>query len=70
VVSATAGRAIVQISPRDGGAFAAGMEPSGNLLIGGYQQRLGVNGRDFALLRLIGDPDRIFANGFDAAGFR
>jgi uncharacterized delta-60 repeat protein len=65
------GRAVVQISTEDDGAFAAGVEPSGNLLIGGYQRRAGtVQQLDFALLRLFGDPDRIFANGFDAPGFQ
>lgn len=63
------GRAVVQVASEDDEAFAAGVEASGNLLIGGYQQRLGVNGRDFALLRVFGDPDRIFANGFDGPGF-
>jgi uncharacterized delta-60 repeat protein len=62
-------RVVAQVSAEDDEAFANGVEISGNLLVGGYQQRLGVNGRDFALLRLIGDQDRIFANGFDAPGF-
>ncbi|HEY0233073.1 MAG TPA: hypothetical protein VGC55_17630 [Dokdonella sp.] len=63
------GRVVAQVSSEDDEAFAAAVEPSGNLLVGGYQQRLNVNGRDFALLRLIGDPDRIFMDGFDGPGF-
>lgn len=62
-------RVVAQISPEDDGAFAAAVEPSGSLLIGGYQRRGGVSARDFALLRLFGDPERIFANGFDGPGF-
>ena len=62
-------RAIVQVSAVDDGAFAVEVEPSGNLLVGGYQARAGITGQDFALLRLFGDPDRIFANGFDGQGF-
>lgn len=63
------GRVVAQLSPEDDGALAVAVEPSGNLLVGGYQRRSGVTANDFALLRLFGDPDRIFANGFDGPGF-
>ena len=63
------GRVVAQVSDQDDEAFAVAVEPSGNLLAGGYQQRLNVNGRDFAQLRLFGDPDRIFMDGFDGPGF-
>jgi uncharacterized delta-60 repeat protein len=63
------GRVVAQVSDQDDEAFAVAVEPSGNLLAGGYQQRLDVNGRDFAQLRLFGDPDRIFMDGFDGPGF-
>ena len=62
-------RAVVQVSAMEDGAFAVEVEPSGNLLVGGYQTRAGITGRDFAVARLFGDPDRIFANGFDGPGF-
>lgn len=62
-------RAVVTISPVDDGASAIQVEPSGHLLVGGYQGRTGIVGRDFAVLRVIGDADRIFANGFDGPGF-
>jgi uncharacterized delta-60 repeat protein len=63
------GRVVAQVSTEDDEAFALAVEPSGNLLAGGYQQRLDVNGRDFAQLRLFGDPDRIFMDGVDGPGF-
>ncbi len=61
------GRVVVAVSNQDDGSFATAVEPSGNLLVGGYAQ-IGSpqQQRDFALLHLIGDPDRIFADGFDA----
>ena len=40
-----------------------------SILAGGNSTRPGVAPRDFALLRLLGDPDRLFANGFDGAAF-
>lgn len=61
-----AGSKVVQVSTLDDESFAVAVEPSGNILAGGYSTRPNVAPRDFALLRLFGDPDRIFANGFDA----
>lgn len=58
------GRAVVQVSTEADEAFAVGMEMSGHLLAGGYQRRPNVAAADFAIIRLFGDPDRIFANGF------
>jgi len=59
------GLKVVQVSTLDESAYAVAIEPSGNILAGGYAQMPGATQPDFALLRLIGDPDRIFANGFD-----
>lgn len=63
------GRAVVQVSTEADEAYAVEVEPSGHLLVGGYQKRPGVTPTDFAILRLFGDPDRIFADGFDGRGF-
>jgi uncharacterized delta-60 repeat protein len=61
------GRSKVQVSADDDGALAIGVEPTGNLLVGGYRRPAGSTTQqsDFAVLRLFGDPDRIFANAFD-----
>jgi len=61
------GQAMVQVVSNDDAALAAAVEPSGNLLLGGYAVD---DGRDFALLRLFGDPDRLFMDGFDGPGFQ
>lgn len=58
------GRAVVQVSTEADEASAVAVEMSGHLLAGGYQKRPGVTGADFAIVRLFGDPDRIFADGF------
>lgn len=60
------GLKVAQVSTVEDGAYAVAVEVSGNILAGGYAARPDVAPRDFALLRLFGDPDRIFANGFDA----
>lgn len=60
-----AGSKAVQVSTRDDSAYAVAVEPSGNLLAGGFVMRPDAAQPDFALLRLIGDPDRIFFDGFD-----
>jgi len=60
------GYKVVQVSTLDDSALAVAVEPSGNILAGGYTTRPGATQPDFALLRLIGDPDRIFHDGFDA----
>ena len=62
------GRVVASFTNQNDGAFALAIEPSGNALAGGFQQRQGANGRDYALLRLIGDPDRIFAYGQEVPG--
>ncbi len=59
------GSKAVQVSTLDDGAYAVAIEPSGNILAGGSALRPGATQPDFALLRLIGDPDRIFYDGFD-----
>jgi uncharacterized delta-60 repeat protein len=54
------GRAVVQVVPeRDQGASVQ-VEPSGNLLVAGFAVSGGATAEDYALVRLIGDPDRIF----------
>jgi uncharacterized delta-60 repeat protein len=63
------GAKVVQVAAGEDEAFAVAVEVSGNILAGGYSARPNVAPRDFALLRLIGDPDRIFANGFDGPAF-
>ena len=60
------GLKVAQVSTVEDGAYAVAVEISGNILAGGYTSRPNVAPHDFALLRLLGDPDRIFANGFDA----
>lgn len=59
------GSKAVQVSTLDDTAYAVAVEPSGNILAGGSSLRPGATQPDFALLRLIGDPDRIFYDGFD-----
>ena len=59
------GSRAVQVSTRDDSAYAVAIEPSGNILAGGFALQPAATQPDFALLRLIGDPDRIFHDGFD-----
>ena len=59
------GLKVAQVSTVEDGAYAVAVEISGDILAGGYTSRPNVAPQDFALLRLFGDPDRIFANGFD-----
>jgi uncharacterized delta-60 repeat protein len=61
-----AGRRTAAISSKADEAFAIAVEPSGNLLVGGYQQDPGAANQqlDYALLRLTGEPDRIFFDDF------
>ena len=59
----------MQISAVEDGALAVAVEISGNILAGGFSSQPNVAPRDFALLRLLGDQDRIFANGFDGPAF-
>jgi uncharacterized delta-60 repeat protein len=61
------GRKMVSVSTKADEATALAVEPSGNLLVGGYQQRStsATQQFDFVLLRLLGDPDRIFFYDFD-----
>lgn len=62
-----AGRVVTQIAVNDDEAFAIAIEPSGNLLVGGQKRQTSASNApmDYALLRLVGDQDRIFRNGFD-----
>jgi uncharacterized delta-60 repeat protein len=53
-------RAVVSLAATSDEAYALALEPSGKLLAGGYLLREGTSQHDFALLRLHGDPDRIF----------
>jgi uncharacterized delta-60 repeat protein len=62
------GRVVAPFTNQDDGAFAVAIEPSGDAIAGGFQQRQGAHGRDYALLRLVGDPDRIFAYGQEVPG--
>lgn len=43
-------------------ARVVSVQPDGRLIAAGFAEQ---NGNRFAMLRLIGDPDRLFANGFD-----
>lgn len=63
------GYKVAQVAAGEDEAFAVAVDVSGNILAGGYSTRPNVAPRDYALLRLIGDPDRIFANGFDGPAF-
>lgn len=63
------GYKVVQVATGQDEAFAATVEVSGNILAGGYSTRPNVAPRDYAILRLFGDADRIFANGFDSPSF-
>jgi uncharacterized delta-60 repeat protein len=53
------GRAVVQVSANEDSAVALEVEPSGNAIAGGFADSI-TSKHDFALLRLIGDPDRLF----------
>jgi uncharacterized delta-60 repeat protein len=59
------GSRVAQVAVGEDEAFAVAVEVSGNILAGGYSTRPNDAPRDYALLRLFGDPDRIFTNGFD-----
>ncbi|HVJ61960.1 MAG TPA: hypothetical protein VM555_04530, partial [Tahibacter sp.] len=50
-------------------ANAIAIEPSGNVLVGGYAQANGSATTDFAVTRLYGDPDRLFMDDFDPSEF-
>jgi uncharacterized delta-60 repeat protein len=63
------GAKVAQVAVGEDEALAVAVEVSGNILAGGYSTRPNVAPRDYALLRLIGDPDRIFADGVDGPGF-
>lgn len=63
------GYKVAQVATGEDEAFALAVEVSGNILAGGYSSRPNVAPLDFAILRLFGDPDRIFANGFDGPSF-
>jgi uncharacterized delta-60 repeat protein len=58
-------RAVVSLAATTDEAYALAIEPSGKLLAGGYLLRAGTSQHDFALLRLHGDPDRIFFHDFE-----
>lgn len=58
-------RAVVTVAPGSDEAYALAVEPSGNLLVGGYANRVDAAHTDFALLRLFGDKDRIFFHDFE-----
>ena len=58
------GRAVVQVSAKEDGAFALEVEPSGNAIAAGFADSTATK-HDFALLRLIGDPDRLFFDDFE-----
>lgn len=53
------GRAVVATGAQDDQAYALEVEPSGNVIAGGYAD-FATTKHDFALTRLIGDPDRLF----------
>lgn len=61
-------KAVVVPASRDQ-AFAVAVEPSGNILVGGAATRASATMSDYAVTRLYGDPDRLFANGFDPPAF-
>lgn len=63
------GHKVAQVATGEDEAFAVAVEVSGHILAGGYSTRPNVAPRDYAILRLLGDADRIFANGFDASRF-
>jgi uncharacterized delta-60 repeat protein len=52
-------RAVVQVAVDRDRAQAIQVEPSGNLLVGGFALRPNTSQTDYALIRLHGDPDRI-----------
>lgn len=58
-------RAVVQVVAGIDEAYALAVEPSGKLLAGGLALPTGTAQQDFALLRLHGDPDRIFFHDFE-----
>lgn len=53
------GRAVIATGTLDDQAFTAEMEPSGNLVAAGFADSTTTK-HDFAMTRLIGDPDRLF----------
>jgi len=63
------GYRVSQVATGQDEAFAVAVEVSGDILAGGYATRPNVAPRDFAILRLFGDPDRLFADGFDGGLF-
>lgn len=58
-------RAVVALANQTDEAYAIAVEPSGRLLAGGHAQGDGTAQQDFAILRLTGDPDRLFFHDFE-----
>ncbi len=58
------GRAVVPVAPEADQAYALAIEPSGRLLAGGYAASAS-QGYALALVRLIGDADRLFFDDFE-----
>ncbi|MDC8015059.1 hypothetical protein [Tahibacter soli] len=63
------GRKMVVVPGSKDEAAAIAVEPSGNIVVGGTAQRTGVSTTDYAITRLYGDPDRLFADDFDPPTF-
>lgn len=63
------GRRAVTVSTAADESSALAVDIWGNLVVAGYAARAGTSQTDFAILRVYGDPDRIFADGYQVAGF-
>lgn len=62
------GRKAVTVSTGTDESTALAVDVWGNLIVAGYALRAGTAQTDFAILRVYGDPDRIFADGFEVPG--
>lgn len=63
------GRKVVAAVAEADGANAVTVEPSGKILAAGFALRPGTSQNDFAVLRVFGDPDRIFADSYEQPVF-
>jgi len=63
------GRKVVNVITGNEESRALAVEPSGNLLVAGYAAHPNASHDDFAVLRVYGDPDRIFADDLELEAF-
>ncbi|MCQ4166475.1 delta-60 repeat domain-containing protein [Tahibacter harae] len=63
------GRKAVTVSTTTDESTSMAVDVWGNLVVAGYALRAGTAQTDFAILRVYGDPDRIFADDYQVPAF-